>query len=91
MGLGVLEAMAAGVPVVAARSGGHLETVGRLDGALLYDPGESPEAASMLRRLLSREQRAELSEAGRRLVAGSFSIQRQVDQLVLEYQRVLDD
>ncbi len=35
LGLGVLEAMAAGVPIVASASGGHLETVGRLrDGRL---------------------------------------------------------
>ena len=34
--LGVLEAMAAGVPVVACASGGHLETVGRLAGARLF-------------------------------------------------------
>jgi glycosyltransferase involved in cell wall biosynthesis len=50
-GLSVAEAMAAGLPVVAARGGGHLETVGGADPDLLYSPGETQQCASLLRGL----------------------------------------
>lgn len=51
LGLAVLEAMAAGLPVVAARAGGHLETVGALAGAALFDPGDAGHAGSLLAHL----------------------------------------
>lgn len=50
-GLSVLEAMAAGLPVVAAAGGGHLETVGSVAGAALFGPGDVEEAARHLSRL----------------------------------------
>ena len=50
-GLAVVEAMAHGIPVVAAAGGAHLETVG--DDALLFSPGDAAEAAGHLRQLAS--------------------------------------
>ncbi len=50
-GLSVVEAMAAGVPVVAAGSGGHLETLGRVDGAGLFAPGDAAGAGALMDRL----------------------------------------
>lgn len=50
-GLSVVEAMAAGLPVVAARAGGHLETVGTAEEACLFLPGDADEAARMLAEL----------------------------------------
>jgi glycosyltransferase involved in cell wall biosynthesis len=50
-GLAVVEAMAAGLPVIAAAGGGHLETVGRVPGAALFPPGDVTGAAALLRRL----------------------------------------
>ena len=47
-GLSVVEAMAAGLPVVAAAGGGHLETVGRAEGAALYQPADTAEAGRLL-------------------------------------------
>jgi glycosyltransferase involved in cell wall biosynthesis len=88
LGLSVLDAMAAGVPVVASASGGHLETVGLLDEASLFPPGDVSAAASALRSLRSDEVRRRLSEAGRRAVAERFSIERHTDRLLLEYDRV---
>jgi glycosyltransferase involved in cell wall biosynthesis len=50
-GLSVVEAMAAGLPVVAAAAGGHLETMGRVAGAALFSPGDIDRAAALLRSL----------------------------------------
>ena len=50
-GLSVVEAMASGLPVVAAAGGGHLETVGRVPGAALFPPGDVDQAADLLRTL----------------------------------------
>jgi glycosyltransferase involved in cell wall biosynthesis len=50
-GLSVVEAMAHGLPVIATASGGHLETLGVVDDATLFAPGEVADAAAHLRTL----------------------------------------
>lgn len=85
LGLAVLEAMSAGVPVVACASGGHLETVGLLDDAALFEPCDPSSAATALRSLVPDFRRAQLSLAGRRIVAERFSLSRHVDRLLTEY------
>jgi len=47
-GFSVVEAMAAGIPVVAARGGAHTETVGNVSDHWLFSPGDAVQAASML-------------------------------------------
>jgi glycosyltransferase involved in cell wall biosynthesis len=86
LGLSVLEAMAAGVPVVACGSGGHLETAGRLLDAPLFAPRNGLAAAEALDSLLSVDIRSRLSEHGRRLVAERFTIERHVDGLITQYE-----
>lgn len=49
LGLSVLEAMSGGLCVAAAAAGGHLETVGRADGARLFAPDDPEDAARLLR------------------------------------------
>jgi glycosyltransferase involved in cell wall biosynthesis len=84
-GLAVLEAMSAGVPVVACASGGHLETVGLLEDAALFAPRDPSSAATALRSLISDSMRAQMSVAGRRVVAEQFTVERHVDRLLAEY------
>jgi glycosyltransferase involved in cell wall biosynthesis len=50
-GLSVVEAMAAGLPVVAAGGGGHLETVGTVSRAALFPPGDVRAAGRQLAEL----------------------------------------
>ena len=59
LGIAVLEAMAHETPVVAARAGGHLESVGSVPDAAMFEPGDDSEAAAQLERLVadSRERR----------------------------------
>jgi len=47
-GFSVVEAMAAGIPVVAARGGAHIETVGSVSDRWLFSAGDAGQAASML-------------------------------------------
>ena len=51
LGLTVLESMAAGLPVVAVASGGHLETVGGAPGAALHAPCDAVRAGELLAQL----------------------------------------
>jgi glycosyltransferase involved in cell wall biosynthesis len=50
-GLSVVEAMARGLPVVAAGSGAHLETVGSTSEAALFRPDDAAHAGGLLRDL----------------------------------------
>jgi glycosyltransferase involved in cell wall biosynthesis len=85
-GFGVLEAMSAGVPVVACEAGGHLETVGRLPDASLFSAGDAETAACAMRSLLSDARRNAGSSAGRKLVLAEFTIGRHVDRLTKQYE-----
>jgi glycosyltransferase involved in cell wall biosynthesis len=75
-GLAVAETMAAGVPVLAARGAGHLETVGAARPDLLYTAGDVEECAAMLRRLASDPDLRERAGADLRAFA--------VDHLTLD-------
>ena len=88
-GLGVVEAMAAGVPVLACASGGHLETVGLLSNPTMFPRGDAAAAAAGLRSLRCEEARAALSNAEREIVEESFTIARHVDQLLAEYETAI--
>ncbi|QDO87418.1 glycosyltransferase family 4 protein [Ornithinimicrobium ciconiae] len=58
-GLAVIEAMARALPVVAAGAGGHLESVGSVSGAALYDPAGLTEAGEWLRRIATEDSLAD--------------------------------
>jgi glycosyltransferase involved in cell wall biosynthesis len=67
-GLTVLEAMNAGVPVLAARSPGVVETAG--DAVLYFDPYDDASLADLMERVASDSAlRRDLTERGRRRAA----------------------
>lgn len=83
--LAVLEAMAAGVPVIAAAAGGHLETIGLVPGAQLFTPGNAAGLAATLRRFADDDARAELSRNVRTAALGRLSLEQHVAHLLEEY------
>jgi glycosyltransferase involved in cell wall biosynthesis len=89
LGLSVLDAMAAGVPVVASGAGGHLETVGRVAGASLFPPGDAEQASGLLSALRSDHERARLSTAEREFMASHFTLDHHVELLLAQYEELL--
>lgn len=86
LGLSVLEAMARGVPVVASRAAGHLETVGGLDDARLFDVGDVDHAASLLRDLAhDHDGRADYGERLRQVQRRWFDQEQHVEALEALY------
>jgi glycosyltransferase involved in cell wall biosynthesis len=89
LGMTVLEAMSAGLPVVAAGAGGHLETVGTVDGAALFARGDAGGAATALATLaadptLRDAYAAELRQAQR----ARFTLAAQVEGTDAVYRSV---
>ena len=89
-GLSVVEAMARGLPVVAAGSGGHLETVGSVPGAALFRPGDPEDAARLLRDLAGSEEERETYGARLQVVQRErFTVEQQALRTDLVYRRLL--
>ena len=88
-GLSVVEAMAAGLPVIATRAGAHLETVGAVTTRWMYRPGEHAELSSMLQALaLDHAERARYGRALQEHQRAALSLDAHVDQLETLYERL---
>ena len=73
-GLYVIEALAAGVPVVQPRAAAFPELIAATGGGVLCEPNDSKSLADALEELLLNPDRARvLGEAGRQAVAEQFS------------------
>ncbi|GAB3611874.1 hypothetical protein GCM10027415_02140 [Humibacter ginsengisoli] len=80
LGLAVLEAMAHGLPVVAAAAGGHLETVGSVQGSELFPPGDADAAGHLLAALIrDGARRREYGEALREAQRAQFTVEAQTE------------
>ncbi|MGE7388462.1 glycosyltransferase [Streptomyces sp. NPDC004126] len=85
-GLVVVEAMAAGVPTVAAGHGAFVELVEDGVTGLLHRPGDSASLASCIRRITADPARnQEMGRAGRRRYEQGFSPQVGLERLLEEY------
>jgi len=92
LGVAVLEAMAAGVPVVAARVGGVPDIIDDERTGLLVPPSDSTAIAAAVMRLLGDPVlRASLAERGRQRVATAFSVARMARAYLDLYREVLDE
>ncbi|MDC0770894.1 glycosyltransferase [Streptomyces sp. HD] len=89
-GLVVVEAMAAGVPVVAAGHGAFVELVENGVTGLLHRPGEPASLASCIRRITAEPDRnQEMGQAARRRYEQGFSPAVGLERLVEEYRTAI--
>ncbi|MFI9155635.1 glycosyltransferase [Streptomyces sp. NPDC053367] len=89
-GLVVVEAMAAGVPVVAAGHGAFVELVEDGVTGLLHRPGESASLASCVRRIAAGPALGrQMGEAARRRYEQGFSPAVGLERLVEEYRSAI--
>ena len=88
--LSILEAMAAGKPVVASSIPGIDEVVVDGETGLLVPPRDPAALAASIRLLLTdSDLRVRLGDAGRERVHGTFSLERMVEGVVAVYQEAL--
>lgn len=89
-GLYLIEALAAGVPVVQPRSAAYPELVAATGGGLLCEPSDPLALADAIEELLSDPGRARaLGEAGRKFVREKFSAESMARQTLRIYQEVV--
>lgn len=90
LGVSLLQASAAAVPIVASRAGGMPEAV--LDGVtgIIIPPGDVQALTAALRRLLDDAQlREQMGAAGRSRILNEFSVDAMVDGNLSIYRAVL--
>jgi len=88
-GLYVIEALAAGVPVVQPRHGAFPEIIEATGGSVLCEPGDAKALADAIEQLLLKPARArELGEAGQRAVFEKFSAEAMARETLKVFQGV---
>lgn len=91
LGVSLLQASAAAVPIVATRAGGLPEAVQDGTTGLLVEPGNIPALTGALRQLITDAGlRQQLGTAGRQRILSEFSIQTMTQGNLAVYKKVLD-
>jgi glycosyltransferase involved in cell wall biosynthesis len=91
-GLYLLEANAAGVPVVQPATGAFPEIIGRTKGGIIYSPDTVSELASNLYKLLKdKERMSSLGETGRKMVRQELSLGRMSAGLSEVYNKAINN
>jgi alpha-1,6-mannosyltransferase len=89
-GFSVLEAMASGVPLVAADRGAARDWVGRASCGVLVPHGDTEALVRATIELLQRPDRAELGARGRAFVAAHFSWEQTFERMLDYYRRLVE-
>jgi glycosyltransferase involved in cell wall biosynthesis len=91
-GMPIIEAMAAGLPVVATVSGGITEIVKNGETGLLVERGDASALAEAILRFLSDEDlRNSMAKASRKRAVELFSWECVVDNLLHLYRNICED
>jgi len=89
--LAVLEAMAAGLPAVASRAGGLVESIQDGETGLLVEPDNSEALADALIRLLQDDElRETMAEAARTRAVGRYSWDRVAGDFLEVYRKSME-
>lgn len=87
MPLALLEAMAAGLPVIGSKTGGMADVLRHGENGLLVEPGDQEGLVSCLSLLMgSEERRSELGKKARHTVNQHFSLDAVADRYIALYQ-----
>lgn len=90
LGVSILQAMSAGVPVIATNVGGIPEAVRHDVSGILIPPRDSDAISSAVKRLLSSpDLRASMGTASRRIVESEFSVDGMVEGVLTVYRSIL--
>ncbi len=88
----ILEAWAAGVPVVQPRAGGFPELVEPAQGGIIYDDNSAKGLAAAIRKLLSEpEALKKAGAAGRAAVTTSFNVEIMANNMIETYKQITGD
>jgi len=91
LGVGVLEAQAAGVPVVGFRAGGLTEAIADGETGLLVTPGDIPSLTAAIRRLIEdEEERRRFAVAGPERMRREFGVETMVEGNLAVYGEIVD-
>ena len=86
----LIEGMAAGLPVVGARSGAIPDIIVENETGLLVPPGDADAQAQAILQLLTHPDQAQaMGAAGKRLAEARYSIEHQIEQLTELYESVI--
>lgn len=90
LGVALLKASAAGVPIIAGRAGGIPEIVQHEKNGLLFTPGDNVQLQAALELLINAPlQRQAMGAAGIQIAQNQFSIEAMVDGNLAVYQQAL--
>jgi glycosyltransferase involved in cell wall biosynthesis len=90
LGTYLIEALAAGVPVVQPAEGGFAELIKITDGGILFHPNDSYHLANGLELLLLDKNHArQLAENGRKVIFEKFDIKHMAEKIVDIYETVV--
>ena len=89
--MALLEAMATGLPIVATEVSGTVQVMLPNETGILVPPGDVPRLAQAIGQLLSDPTQAQaMGMAARRRVEAEFSAQKQADEYLALYYRLLN-
>lgn len=89
LGVSLLQAAAAGVPIIGSRAGGIPEIVHNGVNGMLVEPGDTRQLLAAVKELLANpDLMRQWGQAGRELVKSQFSIATMVDRYLLVYQHL---